>query len=125
MGDRHGKFLQAPLSVGNLDAEQVLLVAVERFAFQIFVGAISQRHGGARQYILDPAAEASLLVLRGIQLVCDGFQNGAHPQPVSFSVPIGRTRLKNLIPKVGLEIVRRSPQKTLKHLVMPGPKPRP
>jgi hypothetical protein len=26
---------------------------------------------------------------------------------------------------VGLEIVRRSPQKTLKHLVMPGPKPRP
>lgn len=89
MGDRLGEFLQAALSVGNLDAEQVLVVAVERFTFQVFVGAISQGHGGACQYIFDPAAKARLLALSRIQFVFDGFQNGVHAHLVGFSIAIG------------------------------------
>jgi hypothetical protein len=43
------------LSIGNLDTEQVLVLAVRRPAFQIFVGRLSQGHNGARQDILDPS----------------------------------------------------------------------
>jgi hypothetical protein len=41
MRDRGGKLFEATLSVGNLKAEQVLMVAIERLAFQVFVGRIS------------------------------------------------------------------------------------
>jgi hypothetical protein len=48
MRDRGGKFLEATLPVGNLGAEQILVVAIERFAFQVFVGSVSHGHSGAR-----------------------------------------------------------------------------
>jgi hypothetical protein len=63
MSDRGGEFLEATLTVGNLGAEQVLMVAIERFAFQIFVGSISQGHGGARSDVLDPSIKPQLFLL--------------------------------------------------------------
>jgi len=44
MRDLGGELFQAPLAVGDLGAEQVLMVAVERFALQIFSGNDGQRH---------------------------------------------------------------------------------
>lgn len=89
MRDLGGEFLQTPLAIGNLSAEQVLMVAIERLALQIFVGIISQGHGGARQDILNPPVEARLFPLRRLQRGFDRFQDSAHARPVGFSVAIG------------------------------------
>jgi len=64
MGDSGGKFFEATLPVGNLGAEQILVVAIERFAFQVFVRSVSDGHGGPRQNVLDPSTEARLFLLR-------------------------------------------------------------
>jgi len=40
MRDLGGEFPEAALAVGYLGAEQVLMVAVERFAFQILLAAV-------------------------------------------------------------------------------------
>jgi len=53
-----GEFSQASLAIGYLCAEQVVMVAIERLAFQILVGAVSDCHRSARQYIFDATAEA-------------------------------------------------------------------
>ena len=51
MRDSGGKFFEATLPVGNLGAEQILVVAIERFAFQVFVRSVSHGHGGPRQNV--------------------------------------------------------------------------
>src|SRR3984893_2252026 len=122
---RGGELLEAPLTVRNLGAEQVLMVAVKWLAFHVFVGSISQGHGGARQDILDPSVKAGLFLLCRMESAFDGLQNGAHAQPIGFSVSIGRACLEILIARAGLKVVvRASPQKKLKHRRMSGPKPR-
>ena len=77
MCDRSGEFLEPPLAVENLATEQVLMVAVERFPLEIFVGTVSKGHSSARQDILDPPAQARLFTLGRLQRIFDAFQNGA------------------------------------------------
>jgi len=89
MRDGRGEFLEPALTVGNLGAEQILMVAVKRLPLQIFVGSVSHGHRSPRQDILDPPVQAGLLQLRRMQRMFDGFQNGADASPVGFSVPIG------------------------------------
>src|ERR1700724_3643535 len=64
MGDRISEFVEATFRVGNLHAEQVLIVGVARIALQVFVSSISQGHSGTRQRILQPLAENGLFVFR-------------------------------------------------------------
>src|SRR5580698_5971049 len=56
--DRGGEFVEATLTVGNFGAEQVLMMAIDGVAFQIFVGSVAHGNGGARQGILDPPVKA-------------------------------------------------------------------
>lgn len=89
MRDRRRKLLDATLSIGNLDAEQILMMAVERFSLQVFVSSISKRHRGTRQDILDPSVEARLFLFCSKQCIFDCPQNSADARIVGFGVPIG------------------------------------
>src|ERR1700732_2213794 len=89
MRDRIRKLLEATLSVGNFGAEQVLMMAVERLALQVLVGAVSQSNRRACQYILNPPAKARLFLLCVVQGMIDGFQNGPDARLVGFSIPVG------------------------------------
>ena len=55
MRDLGSEFLEAALPVGDLGREQVLMVVVERFALEIFVGSVSEGHGGTREHVFDPS----------------------------------------------------------------------
>ena len=55
MRDLGGEFLEATLPVGNLRAEQVLMVVIERLALEVFVGSISNGYSGPRQHVFDPS----------------------------------------------------------------------
>ena len=52
---------------GDLNAEQILMVAIERFAVEVFVRVISQGHSSARQDVFDPSAQARLFLLCRLQ----------------------------------------------------------
>jgi len=58
MCDLGSEFYEATLTVGNLGAEQVLMVTIEGVAFQVFVGSVAYGNGSARQSILDPSVKA-------------------------------------------------------------------
>jgi hypothetical protein len=64
------------------------------------------------------ADKARLFLLCCMQSIFDCLKNGAHAQPVGFSVAIGRTCSKVLIAQAGPKIVVREPAKKLKHLGM-------
>ncbi len=63
MGDRGSELLEAPLTVSNLGTEQVLVTAIERLAFKIFVCPIPKGHSSACQDVLDPSIQARLFIL--------------------------------------------------------------
>lgn len=71
---RISEFLEATFPIGDLNAEQILMVAVEWFAVEVFVRVISQGHSSARQDILDPSAQARLFLLRRMQCIPLGAQ---------------------------------------------------
>ena len=73
MCDRGGEFVEATLTVGNFGAEQVLMMAIEGVAFQIFVGSVAHGNGGARQSILDPPVKARSFLLCRAQSIFDRF----------------------------------------------------
>jgi hypothetical protein len=71
------------------------MVAVARIAFQIFVGAISKRHRGARQDVLNPLVEPDC----SCSAAWSAFSIAARMQPTrDRSVSASRSRLKNLDP---------------------------
>lgn len=116
MRDRCAQLPKATLTIGNLDAEQVLVVAVERIAFQIFVGPISKGHGGTRQNVFYPSVQAGVFILCRAQGGFNCGQDRANARPVSFSVALGRTGFKVVIAQVGSKIILcAGPQKKLKH----------
>jgi hypothetical protein len=83
--DRGAELLEPPLPVGNLGTEQVLMAAIERFAFQVFVGSIPNGHSGACQDILYPSIQFILCRANG------GFNcgdNRTDSRPVGFSISI-------------------------------------
>ena len=88
MRDRYGEFLEAPLPVGNLGTEQVLMVAVERLPLQVFVGAIADGHGGAGQHIFHPTVKPQLFQLCCMQRVLNCGQDGADARPVGFGIAL-------------------------------------
>jgi hypothetical protein len=87
--DGRGQLIEPPLTVGNLAAEQVLPVAVERLPSQIFVGSVSKSNRGACPEILDAPLEARLLLLRRVHRAFDGLHNGIDASVVGFSGPLG------------------------------------
>jgi hypothetical protein len=89
MRDGGGELFQPALPICNLDAEQVLMVAVERLPFQIFVCSVPNGYRGARQDILNPPLKARLFLLRRMQRSFVGFQYGDNTLTVGFSVSIG------------------------------------
>ena len=94
MRDRGGEFREATLPVRNFDAEQVLMMAIERVAFKVFVGSISQGNCSTRQHVLDPSVKARLFLLCRVQSTLNCLQNGADAQPVGFSISLGRAGLE-------------------------------
>ena len=54
MRDGIGQFLQAPLTVRNLATEKILMMIIERFALEIFIGSVAKRHRSTRQDVLYP-----------------------------------------------------------------------
>jgi hypothetical protein len=94
MRDRGGEFREATLPVRNFDAEQVLMMAIERVAFKVFVGSISQSNCSTRQHVLDPSVKARLFLLCRVQSPLNCLQNGADAQPVGFSISLGRAGLE-------------------------------
>src|ERR1700681_4087724 len=89
MRDRRRKLLEATLSVGDLGSEKILMIVVERLAFKVVVGPVSERHGRERQHILNPPAKARMFLLCLVQSMFDGFQNGPDAQPIGFCIPFG------------------------------------
>jgi hypothetical protein len=87
--DRGAELLEAPLPVGNLGAEQVLMAAIERFAFQVFVGSIPNGHSGARQDILYPSIQARLFILCRAKGGFNCGDNRTDSRPVGFSISVG------------------------------------
>ena len=121
MRDRGGELLEATLPVQNLGAEQVLMMAIERVAFKVFVGSISQGNCSTRQHVLDPSAKARLFLLCRVQSKLDCLQNGADAQPVGFSIPLGRAGFEILTAQAASKVVMRAgPQKQLKSSTMSG-----
>jgi hypothetical protein len=120
MCDRGAKFPKTALTIGDLGAEQILMMTVERFALKIFVGTVAQGHGGARQYVLDASAKARLFILGGVQGGFDGAHYRSDAGSVGFRVPLGRAGLEILIAKPRVEIIvcARS-QEQLKHYLYP------
>lgn len=114
--DREREFPKAPLSVGNLLVEKVLVTAVERFPRQIFIRAIAKGDRGSRQEIVHPPGEARLFSFRGSQCGFDREQYGSDPQAIGLGVAFGRARLevtpRGSAPK---KLVSASSQKQLKH----------
>ena len=105
MRDRSRKLLDATLPIGNLDAEQILMVTVEWFSLQIFISSVSKRYRGTRQDILDPPVEARLFLFRSKQCIVDRPQNGANARMVGLGVAIGCSRPEFLITQTGLEVI--------------------
>jgi hypothetical protein len=70
------------------------MVAIEWFAVQIFIGAISHGNRSTRQDILDPATKSLLFLLRSIQGTINCFQNRGHPNPISLLIAVNRTGLE-------------------------------
>jgi hypothetical protein len=89
MRDRSRKLLEATLSVGNFGAEQVLMMVVERFAFEVLVGPVSQGNRSACQDILNAPVKARLFQLCVMQGMIDGLQNGPDARLVGFGIPVG------------------------------------
>src|SRR5215471_17203800 len=111
MGDRRRKLLQSALTIGNFAIEQVLMSAVERFAIQVLVSGVSDRHGSTCQHIFDPPAETRLFLLGFAQGMFDGAQDRADARAVGVNVPVGRAGLETpVVRSAGEEIVRASPQ---------------
>jgi hypothetical protein len=107
-----GKLLKATLTVRNLATEKILMVVIERFPLEIFIGSISKGHRSSRQHVLYPAVKTRLFLLGRMQRAFDRFQNRANPRAVGVSVSIGGTRFEGLIRRPGLQvIVRPRPQK--------------
>jgi hypothetical protein len=86
VGNGTAELLEAPLSIQNFRVEQILVVAIERFAFQIFVSCISLGDGGARQDIFETSVNARLLKFRCTYRFSNRSQNGAYAYAIGFSV---------------------------------------
>src|SRR5271167_4147160 len=122
MRDRCRELLEATLAVGDLGAEQVLVMAVERLALQVLIGPVSLRNRGARQHIVNPPVKARLFPLCLAQGLFDGLQNEPDARLVGISIPVGGASPKILIVPSASEVtVRAGPQKELKHQCMSGP----
>ncbi len=88
MGDGRSKLSQSALAVLNFLVEKIVVMNVQRFAIQILVVAITERHGRSRQDIFNPTVQSCLFLFgRG-----QGFLNRRHdrldPGAVSLSVPL-------------------------------------
>src|ERR1700694_4174674 len=110
MRNRMHEFLKAEMPVGNLVVKEVMVMAVECFPGQIFIGAVSESDRGSRQEIVDPSRKARLFRLRGGQCGFDRKQDRPDALAISLGVAIGRARL---------EVRRRCP--TPKILMEAGP----
>ena len=122
MGDRRRKLLQPALTIGNFGAEQVLMSAIERFAIQVLISGVSDRHRRACQHIFDAPVETRLFLFGLAQGMFDGAQDRADARAVGVDVPIGRAGLEMpVVRSAGEEIVRASPQEKLKHRSVSGP----
>jgi len=119
--DLGGKFLEATLPVGDLCSEQILMVAIECLAIQIFIGSVSKRNCGARQHILDPPVKARLFLLCLVQRMFDCSQNGPDARAIGFSVPVYRAGSEgSIVASSSKVVVRAGSQKKLKHCGMSG-----
>jgi len=94
MGDFRCKLLKPALPAGNLGAKQLLMMAVVRFASEVFAARISDGPRPARQNILDPPLETGLFLLRIVQSALQGSQDGSDTRAVGFSIAIGRACLE-------------------------------
>jgi hypothetical protein len=121
MLDTGGEFFESALTVGNLDAEQILMISVKRLPLQIFVGSISDGYRRTRQHIFDPPAKARLFPLGVMECVFDCLQNGGYARPVGFGVSTGRARPKIPLAWPTPGIIRARPWKKLKHQDDPQP----
>jgi hypothetical protein len=100
-----------------------LVVVIERIAVQIFVGAISHGNRSTRQDVLNPTAKTCLFQLRSMQGIVNCFQARGHPNPIGLPISVGRTGLKVPIARPApQQAVRASPQKSLEHKDMSGPR---
>ena len=62
-----GQLLETTLPIGNLGAEQVLMVIVQCLTLQIFVRSVSEGHGSPCQDIVGAKSPARLPVLELFQ----------------------------------------------------------
>ena len=53
MHDGHSQFVQSPLPICNLGAEQILIMIILRTARQILIGIVAQGYCGSRQRVID------------------------------------------------------------------------
>ena len=96
MGYGIGERFEPLLAVRDFFAEQVLVVAVERFAIQVLVTGISNRYRGARQNFLDPLAQALLLALGCMQCGFDRVHDAFDALAVGFLIPLRRADLESV-----------------------------
>jgi hypothetical protein len=96
MGYGIGERFEPLLAVRDFFAEQVLVVAVERFAIQVLVTGISNRYRGARQNFLDPLAQALLLALGCMQCSFDRIHDAFDALVVGFLIPLRRADLESV-----------------------------
>ena len=114
--NRMHELLKAALPVGNLIVKEVVVMAVERFPGQIFIGAVSESDRGARQEIVNPSGKARLFGLRGGQCSFDRKQDGADALTIGLGVAIGRARFEVALRRATAKIsVEASPQEQLEH----------
>ena len=76
------------------------MVAIERFAIQVLVTGISNRHRGARQHLLDPLAQAFLLSLGCMQCGFDRVHDAFDALAVGVLIPLGRADLESITPQM-------------------------
>jgi hypothetical protein len=72
------------------------MVAIERFAVQVLVTGISNRHRGARQNLFDPFAQALLLAPGCLQSGFDRAYDAFDALTVGVLIPLRRADLESV-----------------------------
>ncbi|MGY4434457.1 hypothetical protein ACVWWO_006934 [Bradyrhizobium sp. F1.13.1] len=120
MSDGVCQFLEPPLAVGDIGGKEILMMAVDRLPFEIFIGAVSEGDGCTRKCVINASSEADLLPLRIAQCRIDRDHDGIDSNAVRLRIALDGTGLEALVLTAGAEkVVCARSQEQLKHLGHP------
>src|SRR3954470_5604814 len=120
MSDGACQFLEPPLAVGDVGRKEILMMAVDRLPFEIFIGAVAEGDGCTRKCVINASSEANLLPLRIAQCRIDRDHDGIDSNTIRLRIALDGTGLEALVLTAGAEkVVCARSQEQLKHLGHP------